>query len=230
MAQFRVRRAACCSLLAAIVLIGVPADWATAQRAEPIKVGVLHSRTGTMAISERPVIDAVLLAVDEINESGGILGRRVEWVLADGQSDEQVFAQQAEELISEDRVCTIFGCWTSASRKAVLPVLKRHDHLLVYPVQYEGMEQSPHVVYLGPVPNQQILPALRWLAGFEGKRNWFLIGSDYVFPVTANAVIHDEADAKGCKVVAERYLPLASTEVAEVVREIVKAQPDLIVN
>jgi urea transport system substrate-binding protein len=196
----------------------------------PIRIGVLHSRTGTMALSERPVIDAVLLAVEEINAGGGLLGRPVEAVVADGQSDEAVFARQAERLIGEERVCTVFGCWTSASRKAVVPVVERHDHLLVYPVQYEGLEQSPNVVYLGPVPNQQILPALRWFVGFEGRRRWFLVGSDYVFPATANAVIRDEARARGCEVVGEEYLLLGSTEVAGVVGRIRKARPDLIVN
>jgi urea transport system substrate-binding protein len=197
---------------------------------QPIRVGVLHSRTATMAISERPVIDAVLFAVDEINAQGGLLGRPVEAVLADGQSDEIIFARQAEKLIREDHVCTIFGCWTSASRKAVVPVIEQHNHVLFYPVQYEGMERSPNVVYGGLVPNQQILPALRWLVGFEGKRRWFLLGSDYVFPVTANAVIRDEAKVRGCEIVGEEYLLLGSTDVADVVHKIVKSRPDLIVN
>jgi urea transport system substrate-binding protein len=183
-----------------------------------------------MALSERPVIDAVLLAVEEINARGGLLGRPVEAVLADGQSDETVFARQAERLIVEDRVCTLFGCWTSASRKGVVPVVERHDHLLFYPVQYEGAEQSPNVVYLGPVPNQQILPALQWLVGFEGKRRWFLVGSDYVYPVTANAVIRDEAKRQGCVVVGEEYLPLGGGDVAGVVRKIADSRPELIVN
>jgi urea transport system substrate-binding protein len=196
----------------------------------PIRIGVLHSQTGTMAISERAVIDAVLLAVDEINAQGGLLGRPVQPILADGRSDEEEFARRADKLITEDRVSTIFGCWTSASRKAVVPVVQRHNHLLVYPVQYEGAEQSPNVVYLGPVPNQQILPALRWLVGFEGKKRWFLVGSEYVFPVTANAVIHAEAKARGNTVLGEAYLPLGSTDVAGVVEQIAKAQPDLIVN
>jgi urea transport system substrate-binding protein len=183
-----------------------------------------------MAISERPVIDAVQLAVEEINAQGGLLGRPVEVILADGESDETVFARQAEKLIREDRVCTLLGCWTSASRKAVVPVVERHNHLLFYPVQYEGVEQSPNVVYLGPVPNQQILPALRWLVGFEGRRRWFLVGSDYVFPVTANAVIRDEARARGVEVVGEAYLLLGSTDVADVVRKIAETKPDLVVN
>jgi urea transport system substrate-binding protein len=195
-----------------------------------LKVGILHSRTGTMAISERPVIDAVLLACEDINAHGGVLGRQIEPIIADGQSDEATFARQAEKLIREDQVATIFGCWTSASRKAVVPVVERHDHLLFYPVQYEGVEDSPNVVYLGPVPNQQILPALRWLVGFEGKRRWFLVGSDYVFPATANAVIREEARARGAEIVGEEYLPLGSTEVTDVVKKIAAAKPDLIVN
>jgi urea transport system substrate-binding protein len=196
----------------------------------PIRVGVLHSQTGTMALSERPVIDAVLLAIDEINGTGGLLGRRVEPIIADGQSDETVFAREAERLISKEEVCTLFGCWTSASRKAVVPVVEKHDSLLLYPVQYEGMEQSPNVVYLGPVPNQQILPALRWIVGFEGKKRWFIVGSDYVFPRAAGEVIRDEAKAQDCAILGERYLPLGDHEVADVVREIVAARPDLIIN
>src|SRR5205823_6657934 len=148
----------------------------------------------------------------------------------DGQSDELVFAREAERLIGEEGVSVIFGCWTSASRKAVVPVLERHGHLLFYPVQYEGVEQSPHVVYLGPAPNQQILPALRWLIGFENRRRWFLVGSDYVFPVTANALIRAEARERGCAVVGETYLLLGCTDVGPVVEQVKKARPDLIVN
>jgi urea transport system substrate-binding protein len=238
------RRLRTAGVLAGVVLIGAallaaglhfwprggPGGTPAVPSGPPIRIGVLHSRTGTMAVSERPVIDAVLFAVEEINEQGGLLGRPVEAVLADGQSDEIVFAGQAEKLIRDDRVCTIFGCWTSASRKAVVPVIERHDHLLIYPVQYEGMEQSPNVVYGGLVPNQQILPALRWLVGFEGKRRWFLVGSDYVFPVTANAVIRDEAKARGSAIVGEEYLLLGSTDVAGVVQKILQAHPDLLIN
>jgi urea transport system substrate-binding protein len=196
----------------------------------PIRIGVLHSRTGTMAISERPVIDTVVLAVEEINAQGGLLGRPVQVFQPDGESDETVFARQAEKLIQEDKVCAIFGCWTSASRKAVLPVVEKYDHLLFYPIQYEGMEQSPNVVYLGPVPNQQILPALRWMVGFEGKKKWFLVGSDYVFPVTANEVIRDEAKAHGSAIVGEEYLLLGSADTASIVKKIAGTRPDLIVN
>src|SRR5262245_4853367 len=162
MAQFRGTRAASWSHLTAIVLVGVLANAAKTQEPRPVKVGVLHSRTGTMSVSERPVIDAVLLAIDEINERGGVLGRPVEAVVAYGKSDAGAFVARAEKLIADDRVCTIFGCWTSASRKAVLPVVEKHRHLLIYPVQYEGLEQSPHIVYTGAAPNQQIIPAMEW--------------------------------------------------------------------
>jgi urea transport system substrate-binding protein len=206
------------------------ANRAAAPTGPPIRIGVLHSQTGTMAISERPVIDATLLAVNEINEAGGLLGRPVEAVLADGQSEESVFAREAEKLIRQERVSALFGCWTSASRKAVVPVVERNDHLLFYPVQFEGLEESPNVVYCGPIPDQQILPALRWLVGFQGKRRWFLVGSDYVFPVTANAIIRDEAAARACQIVGEEYLPLGSANVAGLVQRIKDSKPDLIVN
>src|SRR5262249_18813262 len=183
-----------------------------------------------MAISERPVIDAVLLAVEEINTTGGLLGRPVEAVVGDGQSDEQAFAPQVGEIIPENQGSGRFGCRTAARRPAGGPAGRRAPNLLVYPVQYEGVEQSPNIVYLGPVPNQQILPALRWLVGFENRRRWFLVGSDYVFPVTANAVVKDEAKARGCEVVGEEYLLLGSTDVDRVIRAIVEARPDLIVN
>jgi urea transport system substrate-binding protein len=196
----------------------------------PLRIGVLHSRTGTMAISERPVIDAVSLAVDDLNEQGGVLGRPVEAVVRDGHSDETVFAREAERLITQDQVVALFGCWTSASRKAVKSVVERHDHLLFYPVQYEGMEMSPNIVYGGPVPNQQILPALKWSFAFLNKKRWFLVGSDYIYPRAANAVIRDEAKSLGSQIVGEQYLPLGSTETDDVVRAIGESKPDLILN
>jgi urea ABC transporter urea binding protein len=230
MTQFRVRRAACCSLLTAIVLIGGPANWAMAQRPEPIKVGVLHSRTGTMSVSERPVIDAVLLAIDEINERGGVLGRPIEAIVEDGKSDDAAFAAHAEKLIAEDRVCTIFGCWTSASRKAVLPVVEKHRHLLIYPVQYEGLEQSPHIVYTGAAPNQQIIPGMQWCVEGLKKRKLFLVGSDYIFPRAVHAIIRDQARGLGAEIVGEEYVLLGSSDVEPVVRKIVAARPEAILN
>lgn len=210
---------------------GGPATEAAAPpRGAPIKVGVLHSRRGTMAISERAVIDATLLAVDEINEKGGVLGRPIEAVVEDGESNNATFAARAEKLISQDKVCTVFGCWTSASRKTALPVFEKHDHLLFYPVQYEGLEQSPNVVYTGAAPNQQIIPAVKWCLATLKKRKLFLVGSDYVFPRTANAIIRDQAQSLGAEIVGEEYLLLGSSDVGDLTRKIVAARPDAILN
>jgi urea transport system substrate-binding protein len=196
----------------------------------PIVVGVLHSLTGSMEESESPVVDATLLAIEELNRSGGLLGRPIKPIVRDGRSDPQVFAEEARRLIVDEKVCTVFGCWTSASRKTVLPIFERHDHLLVYPVQYEGLEQSPQVIYLGAAPNQQIIPAVRWFFAFQNKRRFFLVGSDYVFPRTANAIIRDVLSELGGEVVGEEYLPLGSYDVAPIVERIVAARPDAILN
>src|SRR5262249_5002561 len=160
-------------------------------RGQALKVGVLHSRTGTMAISEKPVIDATLFAIEELNAKGGVRGRPVEAVVEDGASDWPAFARKAEKLITQDQVCTVFGCWTSASRKTVNPVIENHNLLLFYPVQYEGLEQSPNIVYTGAAPTQQIIPAVKWCCSFLKKNRLFLVGSDYVFPRAANAIIRD---------------------------------------
>jgi urea transport system substrate-binding protein len=196
----------------------------------PIKVGVLHSRTGTMAISERAVIDATLLAIDEINETGGLLGRPVEAVVEDGESDSATFAAKAEQLITKDGACTVFGCWTSASRKTVLPLFEKYDHLLFYPVQYEGLEQSPNIVYTGAAPNQQIIPAVKWCVSSLKKKKFFLVGSDYVFPRTANAIIRDQAKGLHAEIVGEEYLLLGSSDVGEIVQKIAAARPEAILN
>lgn len=196
----------------------------------PIRVGVLHSLTGTMAISERPVVDATLLAIEEINRDGGLLRRRVEAVVEDGRSDWPTFAARAEALITRERVCAVFGCWTSASRKTVKPVFEKHNHLLVYPVQYEGLEQSPNIVYTGAAPNQQIIPAVKWCCGFLRKRRLFLVGSDYVFPRAANAIIRDYAAELGAEIVGESYVPLGATNLDAAVAEIRSSKADLILN
>jgi len=162
----------------------------------PIKIGVLHSLTGTMAVNEKPLVDAVRLAVKEINAQGGLLGQPVEMVVADGKSDPKVFAAEAERLIEKDRVSVLFGCWTSACRKAVKPIVEKHRHLLFYPVQYEGMEQSANILYTGAAPNQQIVPGTRWAVQTFGLRV-YLVGSDYVFPRTANIIIGDLVNASG---------------------------------
>ena len=139
----------------------------------PIVVGILHSETGPMAVSERSMIDAEVLALEEINRSGGLLGRPVRWVIADGASDWPTFARQAERLIHEEGVQVIFGCWTSACRKGVLPVVEAADHLLLYPMAYEGLEQSPNIVYTGAAPNQQITPAVQWCHESSGPGDSF---------------------------------------------------------
>ncbi|MFM7107731.1 MAG: urea ABC transporter substrate-binding protein, partial [Planctomycetaceae bacterium] len=194
----------------------------------PIVVGLLPSRTGPMAVSERAMIDAEVLALEEINRAGGLLGRRVEWVVADGASDWPTFAREAERLIRDDRVSVIFGCWTSACRKGVLPVVEKADHLLLYPMAYEGIEQSPNIVYTGAAPNQQITPAVQWCHDALGARKFFLVGSDYIWPRCVNAIIADHLKGIGAEIVGEAYIPFGSTAVEEAVRQIAAAKPDVI--
>jgi len=173
----------------------------TAASGDTIKVGILHSLSGTMAISEKSVVDAEQLAIKEINAAGGVLGKQIEAVVEDGNSDWPTFAEKAKKLIDQDKVVTVFGCWTSASRKAVLPVFEEKNHMLWYPVQYEGQECSKNIFYTGAAPNQQIEPAVDWLLANKGKK-FFLVGSDYVFPRTANTIIKEQLAAKGGELVA----------------------------
>ncbi|MCU0546482.1 MAG: urea ABC transporter substrate-binding protein [Oscillatoriaceae cyanobacterium Prado104] len=202
---------------------------AAAAASEPIKIGVLHSLTGTMSISEICVKDATLLAVEEINAAGGVLGRPLVAVVADGASDLQAFAKEAKRLLQEERVAAVFGCWTSASRKAVLPVLENCNGLLFYPVQYEGIEQSPNIFYTGAAPNQQIVPGVDYLLSC-GKRNIFLLGSDYIFPRTANQIVKAQLAACGGELAGEMYLPLGSMEVEEAIEHILAVKPDAVLN
>lgn len=196
----------------------------------PIKVGILHSLTGTMAVSEKAVVDATLLAIEEINARGGLLKRRrLVPVVADGASDWPTFAREARRLIDREKVEVVFGCWTSASRKTVRPVFEATDHLLFYPVQYEGLETSPNIFYTGAAPNQQIIPAVKWACDKLGKR-MFLVGSDYVFPRTANAIIRDQVMALRGEIVGEEYLRLGSTAAGPIVEKILAAKPDVILN
>ncbi|WP_293358515.1 MULTISPECIES: urea ABC transporter substrate-binding protein [unclassified Microcoleus] len=196
---------------------------------EPIKIGVLHSLTGTMSISEISVKDATLLAVEEINAAGGVLGRPLEAVIADGASDLQTFAQKAKQLLQESQVAVVFGCWTSASRKAVLPAFEYGNGLLFYPVQYEGLEQCPNIFYTGAAPNQQIVPGVNYLLA-QGKRKIFLLGSDYIFPRTANLIVKAQLAALGGELAGEVYLPLGSREVDEAIAHILAVKPDAILN
>lgn len=196
---------------------------------EPIRIGVIHSLTGTMAVSERPLVVAVQLAVQEINARGGVLGRPLQIVLADGQSEPKVFAEQAKELITRENVSVLFGCWTSKSRNAVKEVVEKYRHLLFYPVQYEGLEQSENIIYTGSVPNQQIIPGTRWALENLGK-HVFLIGSDSFFSRSANLIIVDLIRASGGQVLGERYLPLDSSNVDTLVEELMRLKPDVIIN
>ncbi|MGD1900530.1 MAG: urea ABC transporter substrate-binding protein [Phormidesmis sp.] len=190
-----------------------------------ITVGILHSLSGTMAISETTVVDAEELAIEEINAAGGVLGKQIVAVKEDGASDWPTFAEKAEKLIDQDQVAVVFGCWTSASRKAVLPVFEEKDHMLWYPVQYEGQECSQNIFYTGAAPNQQIEPAVDWLLENKGT-DFFLVGSDYVFPRTANNIIKEQLKANGGTTVGEDYLPLGNTEVTPIIEKIQQALPD----
>jgi urea transport system substrate-binding protein len=216
-------------------LIGLAALLAAAcgeGRLAPIRIGVLHSLTGTMAASERPLVDAARLAVGEINAAGGLLGRPVEIVVADGRSDDTVFAAEAERLIAAEKVDALFACWTSGCRQAVRPVVEKHKHLMFYPVQYEGMESSPHILYTGAAPNQQIVPGTRWALREFGARV-YLVGSDYVFPRTANRIVRDLVAANNGRVLAERYLPLGTHDkqaLAALAEDIRRQRPDVVLN
>lgn len=190
-----------------------------------IKVGILHSLSGTMAISEKSLVDSTQLAIEEINKAGGVLGKQIEAIVEDGASDWPTFAEKAKKLIDQDKVVVVFGCWTSASRKAVLPVFESKDHLLFYPVQYEGQECSKNIFYTGAAPNQQIEPSVEWLLKNKGKE-FFLVGSDYVFPRTANTIIKAQLEALGGKVVGEDYLPLGNSEVTPIISKIKQALPN----
>ena len=195
---------------------------------KPILVGVLHSQTGPIAVSEQAMIEAEQLAFEEINAAGGILGRPIQWIIADGASDWPTFAREAERLISDEGVTVLFGCWTSASRKSVLPVLERSDHLLIYPMAYEGLEACPNVIYTGAAPNQQIPPAVQWCQSALNARRFFLLGSDYIWPHCVNAIISDQLMGLGVEKVAEQYVPFGSTNLKAYVQEIVDTQPDAI--
>ncbi|MBI1736531.1 MAG: transporter substrate-binding protein, partial [Candidatus Rokubacteria bacterium] len=171
----------------------------TAQGKAPIKIGVLHSLSGTMAISEVSLRDVVLMAVDEINGRGGVLGRPIQPVVVDPASNWDLFAEKAKQLLLQEKVSVVFGCWTSVSRKSVLPVFENENGLLFYPVQYEGEECSRNVFYTGATPNQQLIPAAEYLMSKEGGgfKKFYLLGTDYVFPRTANKILRAFLRAKG---------------------------------
>lgn len=196
---------------------------------EPIRVGVLFSMTGNLAIIESSMHDATMLAIDEINAEGGVAERRIEPVAVDARSDFPTYAAEAERLLTEERVSTIFGCYTSASRKTILPIIEQHDALLMYSTFYEGIESSPHVVYTGAAPNQFVTPAVKWFLDHRGRR-FFLVGSDYVYPRVTNAVIKDQLRLQGGEVVGEEYRPLGESDFSAIIDAIRRERPEVIVS
>lgn len=196
---------------------------------EAIPVGILHSLTGTMSISEVSVKDAEMMAIEEINKAGGVLGKQLKPIVEDGASDWPTFAEKTKKLLQKDKAAVIFGGWTSSSRKAVLPVVEQNKGLFFYPVQYEGLESSPYIFYTGATTNQQIVPAVTWLLQNKGKK-FFLLGSDYVFPRTANKIIKEQLKAEGGETVAEEYTPLGHTDYNTIISKIKKDKPDVIFN
>ena len=196
---------------------------------DSVKIGFLNSLSGTMAISEQTVHDSLQLAAQEINAAGGVMGKQLDIVTEDGASEPTVFAEKATKLIQSDCVAAVFGGWTSASRKAMLPVFESNDSLLFYPVQYEGLESSENIFYTGATTNQQIIPALDYLSE-QGVKSLFLVGSDYVFPRTANKIIKAYAEDKGIEIKGEEYTPLGDTEFSTIVNKVKEADADAVFN
>lgn len=196
---------------------------------DKVKIGLLHSQKGTMAFSESPLLEAELLAVDQINRQGGILGHQIESVIADGASDPETFAWEAEKLIVREGIKYIFGCWTSQSRKAVKKVVENHRALLWYPVQYEGFEESENIFYTGSSLNQQITPAIDWCLE-QGWRNYYLLGSDYIYPITANKLIDSILKQTKGSIQKERYVPLGHTDFSEIIEELRSSLPHVVIN
>lgn len=196
---------------------------------DTVTVGILHSITGTMAISEIGSVQAEKLAIEQINASGGILGRQIKVIQEDGASDWPTFAEKSHKLLENDHVATVFGCWTSASRKAVLPVFEKDNGLLYYPTFYEGLEQSHNVFYTGQEATQQILAGLNWAHDKLGAKTFYLVGSDYIWPRTSMKIArkHIENVLHG-KVVGEEYYPLGSTQFGSLINKIKLKKPDLV--
>ncbi len=199
------------------------------QAADTVKVGIIHSLTGTMAMSEASVVDAEKLAIDEINASGGVLGKTIEPIVEDGASDWPTFAEKARKLLENDHVVATFGAYTSASRKAVLPVFERNKALLYYPTFYEGLEKSPAIIYTGAEASQQTLAAVSWLMANKGK-TVYLVGSDYIWPRTTNKLARASVTKQGGSIVGEDYLPLGNIEFSSVINKIKAAKPDIVLS
>ncbi|WP_051356443.1 urea ABC transporter substrate-binding protein [Azorhizobium doebereinerae] len=208
--------------LAAVAAVAGSVGTASAQ--ETIKVGVLHSLSGTMAISETTLKDAVLMMIEEQNKKGGVLGKKLEAVVVDPASNWPLFAEKARELITKDKVSVVFGCWTSVSRKSVLPVFKELNSILFYPVQYEGEESERNVFYTGAAPNQQAIPAVDYLAKEEKVERWVLAGTDYVYPRTTNKILEAYLKSRGVKAedIMINYTPFGQSDWQTIVADIKK--------
>ncbi|MHB1656736.1 MAG: urea ABC transporter substrate-binding protein [Burkholderiales bacterium] len=209
------------------MLPGVVLGSKEALAADTVKVGILHSLTGTLAINEAAVVEAEKLAIEEINAAGGVLGKQVIPIVEDGASDWPTFTEKAKKLLERDKVAAVFGCYTSASRKAVLPVFERNNGLLYYPTYYEGMEESKNIFYTGQEATQQTIPAVEWLVKNKGK-TFYLIGSDYVWPRTTNKIAKKVLASLGAKTVGEDYIPLGNTEFSTTINKIKAQKPDVI--
>src|SRR5213076_2711508 len=194
--------------------------------ADTVKVGVLHSLSGTMAISETVLKDVALMAIDEINAKGGVLGKKLEGITVDPASNWPLFAEKAKQLLTQDKVAVVFGCWTSVSRKSVLPVFEENNGLLFYPVQYEGEELSKNVFYTGAAPNQQAIPAVEYLMSKEGggAKRFVLLGTDYVYPRTTNKILRAFLHSKGVKDtdIDEKYTPFGHSDYQTIVADVKK--------
>lgn len=197
---------------------------------DAVTIGILHSITGTMAISETGSVQAEKLAIEQINAQGGILGRKIEFIQEDGASDWPTFAEKARKLLVSDKVASVMGCWTSASRKAVLPVFEQHNGFLYYPTFYEGLEQSPNVIYTGQEATQQIIAGLNWVTETKGAKTFYLLGSDYIWPRTSNKIArrHVENFMEGTSVVGEDCYSLGHTQFNSVINKIRLRRPDVI--
>jgi urea transport system substrate-binding protein len=222
MSMLKMTRRSLMALASAALVSGAMAGAAQAQ--ETIKVGVLHSLSGTMAISETTLKDVMLMLIEEQNKKGGLLGKKLEAVVVDPASNWPLFAEKARELISQNKVSAVFGCWTSVSRKSVLPVFKELNSVLFYPVQYEGEESERNVFYTGAAPNQQAIPAVDYLAKEEKVERWVLAGTDYVYPRTTNKILESYLKAKGVKAedIMINYTPFGHSDWQTIVADIKK--------
>lgn len=216
-------------LIAAAITVSLLGTSCKTDHERVVKIGLLHSTTGSMAFSETSVLNAELMAIEEINAAGGVLGCKIEAIQENGDSDFRDFADKARKLIEKDEVVSIFGCWTSDSRKAVKNVVEEYYNLLWYPVQYEGMEASPNIMYMGACPNQQVVPAVDYCFENFGKK-FYLLGSDYIFPQITNKIIRAQLKELGGEVVGEQYVDMDEDRFQLIIKEIQDLKPDVIIN